>query len=238
MRLDVADRPVLSEETLCPTDGPRGITVVLLDASDGLPEIAQQEVRGYLVGLSEELEPYSLLELRLLDPSVGGGRVVFSRCNPGDGSNLNELIGNPQLARRQWLEGFRQPLEDALNGFLGPAPSDTSPIMGTVQHVAIELFSNRQARELPKELVIVSDMLEHTSAYSQYPLDLSFERFKLTEAYRNFRTDLHGADVTIKYVQRRTPTGLDPVKHLEFWLEWARDNNAGLFRADRLQGVG
>ena len=121
MRLDVADRPVLSEETLCPTDGPRGITVVLLDASDGLPEIAQQEVRGYLVGLSEELEPYSLLELRLLDPSVRGGRVVFSRCNPGDGSNLNELIGNPQLARRQWLEGFRQPLEDALNGFLGPA---------------------------------------------------------------------------------------------------------------------
>ena len=41
-------RPVLDPNTLCPVDGPQGITVVLVDTSDDLPETTRREVLGEL----------------------------------------------------------------------------------------------------------------------------------------------------------------------------------------------
>src|SRR5690242_916765 len=133
--------PVLAPETLCPIDGPRSVTVVLLDATDDLPDITKRDIRTRLTDLAEALPPYGLLDMRLLDPAVPGGRVTFSKCNPGDGSNLNELIGNPELARKRWLENFHDPVEKALEGTLAPAPAQTSPIMETIQRIAIDRFS-------------------------------------------------------------------------------------------------
>jgi hypothetical protein len=233
-----SDRPVLAQDSLCPTDGPRAATVVVLDASDDLPEITRQEVQSFLTDLSEELEPYSLLELRLLDPEVNGGRIVFSKCNPGDGSNLSELVANPALAHRKWLEQFREPLEQALKGSLAPAPSQTSPIMETVQRVAVDRFTGRAASSIPKRLIVISDMLEHTAAYSHYSGDLSFKQFRQSDTYHKVRTDLHGSEVIIKYVHRLRPDDSRTLKHIEFWREWARDSNGGRFQADRLQGAG
>jgi hypothetical protein len=41
-------RPILDAQSLCPLDGPQGITVVLVDTSDDLPEATRQEVMGML----------------------------------------------------------------------------------------------------------------------------------------------------------------------------------------------
>ncbi len=40
------ERPVLDPQTLCPVDGPKGITVVLVDTSDDLPDTTRREVSG------------------------------------------------------------------------------------------------------------------------------------------------------------------------------------------------
>src|SRR5690348_13218171 len=70
-----ADRPVLDKHTLCPVNGgPRSITVVLLDTSDQWPEVTRAEVRKRLETAARQVPHYGLLELRLLDPDVAGGR--------------------------------------------------------------------------------------------------------------------------------------------------------------------
>src|SRR5690349_3201593 len=74
--------PVLDRSSLCPVDGPRSVSVVLLDSTDDIPEIAKREVKTSLVDMAETLPTYGLLELRLLDPKVAGGRSIFARCNP------------------------------------------------------------------------------------------------------------------------------------------------------------
>jgi hypothetical protein len=230
--------PVLDPTSLCPQDGPRSLTIVLLDSTDEIPDIAKREVRTLLIDMAETLPTYGLLEIRLLDPGVAGGRTIFARCNPGDGSGLSEYTANPRLAKKRWMDGFRTPLDDALESGFRPAPGKTSPIMATVQRIAIDRFTGRAAEEVPKSLIIISDMLEHESDYSQYSGDLSYARFKASRAYKRVQTDLHKADVTIYYIQRQSQKPISTVDHIRFWNEWIRDNNGRFKEASKLQGMG
>ena len=234
----VARPPTLDKTTLCPVDGPRSVAVVLLDSTDEIPDIAKREIRTTLVDMAETLSPYELLEIRLLDAKLPGGRSIFSKCNPGDGSGLSEYTANPRLARQRWLEGFRTPLDEALATGFKPLPGKTSPIMETIQRIAVERFTGRAAEEIPKSLVVISDMLQHGPDYSQYTGDLSFDRYKASGEYKKAQTDLHGADVLIYYIQRKTGKPINSADHIRFWAEWIHDNNGRLKQANKLQGVG
>jgi hypothetical protein len=230
--------PSLARESLCPLEGPGSITVVLLDSTDDIPDIAKREIRSILVDMAETLPTYGLLDMRLLDPGVPGGRMLFSRCSPGDGSGLSEYTANPRLAKKRWLEEFRGPLDQALDVGFRPAPGKTSPIIETVQRIAIDRFTGRAVEATPKSLVLVSDMLEHERDYSQYGGDLSYSRYKASRAYRRLQTDLHGAEVTIYYVQRSTARPISSADHIRFWAEWVHDNNGRFKQASKLQGEG
>src|SRR5579863_2307146 len=139
----VSRPPKLDQVSLCPVDGPRSEAVVLLDSSDEIPDIAKREIRTALVDRAETLADYELLEIRLLDPKTPGGKMIFSKCNPGDGADLSEYTANPRLARQRWLDGFRQPLDAALDAGFRPLPGKTSPIMATIQQIAVERFTGR-----------------------------------------------------------------------------------------------
>jgi hypothetical protein len=234
----VARPPTLDRETLCPVSGPQSVTVVLLDSTDEIPDIAKREIRTLLIDTAETLPTYELLEIRLLDPKLVEGHLIFSKCNPGDGSGLSEYTANPRLAKQRWLEAFRTPLDDALETGFRPAPGKTSPIMETIQRIAVERFTGRNVESIPKSLIVISDMLEHEPDYSQYTGDLSYGRFKASTAYKKVRTDLHGADVVIYYIQRATERPINSVDHIRFWAEWIRDNNGRFKQANKLQGMG
>ncbi len=230
--------PALDRVSLCPVDGAHAITVVLLDSTDEIPDIGKQEIRTVLLDMAETVPVYGLLELRLLDPKSPGGRQIFAKCNPGDGAGLSEYTANPRLARKRWLEGFRQPLEESLDDGFRPTPGKTSPIMATVQRIAVDRFSGHTAEQMPKSLVLVSDMLENEPDYSQYGGDLSYSRYKASRAYKKLQTDLHGAEVTIYYIQRVTPKPLSSADHIRFWADWVRDNKGRFKQANKLQGEG
>jgi hypothetical protein len=211
---------------------------MLLDTSDPLPKATRDEVTKRLTDIADDLPEYALLEVRILDPAFAAGRVVFSLCNPGDGRGLNEFTGNPSLAKRRWRERFREPLDRALDRGLQPQRSETSPILATLQGIAIDRFTGKAADQVPKALVTVSDMIEHGKDYSQYRGDLSYQRFKATPAYAKFRTDLNRASVEILYVQRFTTRPLDSGAHIRFWIDWIQDNGGQFSKAIKLQGAG
>ncbi|MGO9360772.1 MAG: hypothetical protein ACLP1D_24385 [Xanthobacteraceae bacterium] len=236
----VPDKPKLDPVSLCPVAGPRGITVVLVDTSDDLPEIAQREVLGILDDQITSLPAYHKLDIRVLDVARSRSRSLFAKCNPGDGNGLSEWTSNPALARARWIESFRQPASEAVKHSVVAAQANTSPIMAALQDIAVDDFSGAAAERIGKSLIIVSDMLENTRDYNQYRnlSDLSYQRFKQSQAYLKYRTDLHGARVTIEYIQRVLPTGLDTVRHIEFWKDWVTDNRGTFEIARRLQGAG
>jgi hypothetical protein len=231
--------PKLDPVSLCPVSGPQGITVVLVDTSDDLPDIAQREVLGILDDQITGLPAYHKLDIRVLDVPSGRSRSLFSKCNPGDGEGLSDWTSNPRLARMRWIDSFKQPASEAIKHSVVAAQARNSPIMGALQDIAVDEFSSAAAQQVPKTLIIVSDMIENTRDYNQYQnlADFSYQRFRQSQAYLKYRTDLHGARVTIEYVQRMLK-GIDTVRHIEFWKEWITDNRGTFELARRLQGAG
>jgi hypothetical protein len=234
-------RPVLDPQSLCPLDGPQGITVVLVDTSDDLPETTRREVLGSLDDLIATLPPFYRLDIRVLDIAGARSRSLFSKCNPGDGAGLSEWTDNPRLARLRWIENFRKPAAEAVKTSIAAAKAASSPIMAAIQDIAIDQFSSAASQNAKKTVLVISDMIEFTRDYSQYPRagDLSFQRYKQSPAYLKFRTDLHGATVIIRYVTRQTNGQplLDGVKHMEFWKAWIEDNRGAFGGVKRLQGA-
>lgn len=230
--------PALDAASLCPVKGPAGMTVVLVDTSDDLPETTKRQVLGMLDDLITGLPEYNKLDIRVLDTAASRSRSLFSKCNPGDGAGLSEWTANPTIARMQWIENFRRPAREAVTTSVAEAKATNSPIMAAIQDIAIEQFSGDQVRSIPKSLIIISDMLEYTRDYSQYPSagDLSYQRYQQSPAYLKFRTDLHGARVEIRYVQRGG-VKIDTLKHAEFWREWIVDNKGTFGSVQRLQGM-
>jgi hypothetical protein len=236
----VRQSPTLDPVSLCPTSGPEGITVVLVDTSDDLPDIAQRQVLGILDDQITGLPAYYKLDIRVLDVPAGRSRSLFSKCNPGDGNGLSEWTHNPRIARMRWIESFKAPASEAVQHSVVTAQARSSPIMGALQDIAVDEFSSSAAQSVPKALIVVSDMIENTRDYNQYQnlADLSYQRFRQSPAYLKYRTDLHGARVTIDYVQRILPKGIDTVRHIEFWKDWITDNRGTFEIARRLQGAG
>ncbi len=235
------ERPVLDPQTLCPVDGPKGITVVLVDTSDDLPDTTRREVLGQLDDMITTLPPYYKLDIRVLDIAGVRSHSLFARCNPGDGAGLSEWTDNPRIARLRWIEDFRKPASDAVKHSVSSAKATNSPIMAAIQDIAISEFSPAARENARKMLYVISDMIEYTRDYSQYPRagDLSFQRYKQSPAYLKFRTDLHGATVILRYVTRQTGSQqiVDSTKHMEFWKAWIEDNRGTFGGVKRLQGA-
>jgi hypothetical protein len=236
-----APRPVLDAQTLCPVTGPHGVTVVLVDTSDDLPETTRREVLGQLDDMITTLPPFYRLDIRVLDIAGVRSRSLFSKCNPGDGAGLSEWTDNPRIARLRWIEDFRKPAALAVKSSIAAAKATSSPIMAAIQDIAIDQFSGAASQSARKTLYIISDMIEFTHNYSQYARagDLSFARYKQSPAYLKFRTDLHGATVIIRYVTRQQngQPVLDGTKHMEFWKAWIEDNRGVFGGVKRLQGA-
>jgi hypothetical protein len=235
------ERPLLDPQSLCPVSGPQGITVVLVDTSDDLPETTRREVLGQLDDMITTLPPFYKLDIRILDIAGTRSRSLFSKCNPGDGVGLSEWTDNPRIARLRWIEDFRKPAAEAVKNSVATAQSSSSPIMAAIQDIAIGQFSNAASESAKKTLYVISDMIEFTKDYSQYPRagDLSFQRYRQSPAYLKFRTDLHGAAIIIRYVTRQSGGQplVDGTKHMEFWKAWIEDNRGVFGSVKRLQGA-
>lgn len=229
----------LDKVTLCPAEGPDGISVVLVDATDDLPEVAKRQTLQILDDQITSLPAFHKLDIRILDISKMRSRSIFAKCNPGDGSGLSEWTSNPRAARERWIENFRKPARAAVENSLSSAKAESSPIMAALQDIAVGEFSSAAAKKAQKTLIVISDMIEFTRDYSQYPRagDLSYERFRRSPAYMKFRTDLHDAELKVEYVQRASVSTQFAAAHMKFWQQWTHDNDGSKFSVRRLQGV-
>src|ERR1700730_4641015 len=80
-------RPNFDHLTNCPTDGPRSLTVVLLDATDSLDVIQRTDILEHLEEIEDKIQRYGELELFTVVPA--GDHLLnakFAACNPGHGA--------------------------------------------------------------------------------------------------------------------------------------------------------
>jgi len=229
--------PALDATTNCPIQGASALTVVLVDSSDDLPAAAKKEIEKILIDLSDQTSLYAHLEIRVLDPKLPSGRIIFSLCNPGSARNFDPLYGNPQKAEKRWKERFADPFTRAIPRALIPVTANSSPIMATIQGIALDRFTGQRVARLEKTLIVISDLIEHVPEYSQYKGEYNFQKFRESLHYRNTRTDLGSANVVLYYIDRPAMRSATTESHMQFWFSWIKDNDGARIDAKRLQGV-
>src|SRR5205823_1437091 len=125
---------------------------------------------------------------------------VIHRCNPGNGNDLNALYQNPDLARRHW-KTFSEDLNKELERVMNLAASTTSPIFEAIQATALRTFNVPAYKDVPKRLVIVSDLIQNVPGkLNQYKGTQNFSEFKHLAYFTEVRADLTGVTTSILYL--------------------------------------
>lgn len=156
-------------ETLCRTDRPPpAVTLALIDVTSALSRHERVQIEQEMRRLRESVQLHGLFKLYAL----GGGTEVqldllFEACNPGDGSTMNSLYQNPDLARAKWQTRFAEELDHRLDQALAMQDSNESPLLQSLRHLAIAELSDPAYDESDKALSVFSDLLHHDPRWLQ-----------------------------------------------------------------------
>jgi hypothetical protein len=221
------------KETLCPAKVD-SVTAVLLDATDELSSIQREDIRNRLDAVKLELPTFGRIDLYALGDSRNGmTRKLFSMCNPGTGAEADRFNQNQRLMKQKWTKDFSARLDDELGKALVGTQGAESPIMEAIKDIAVQSFGAAgSVGAANKHLIVASDMIEFTPAYSQYAAGpaLDFDRFARTPFYQRVRTDhLRGVAVEVFYVRRQTAKNVSGSKeHRMFWENFFRASGGQL----------
>ncbi|MXW00759.1 MAG: hypothetical protein F4X59_09995 [Holophagales bacterium] len=231
--------PDRDPETGCPEAGPAALTAILIDVTDQIGAISRADVLAHLdeyVAGSREDEMVLAYEAKPVGSEIGD--PLLSVCHPGDPDEASEWTENPRLIRRRLEERFEQPLDHLFAELLGRDAAPTSPLMESVQSVAVSVLGRHEYTNLPKRLILVSDLMQNTRNLSFFRQAVDYGAFAATAGGDALRTDLRGTAVEVLFVQRTAHERLDGTRGLiDFWQQWIEDQGGTLNRVVRVDGV-
>jgi hypothetical protein len=225
-------QPPTDPLTLCLKDRPpKALLVVLVDTTDPISPIQKAQVDNELQNEIDKLVQYS--EIQLYEVGPFGSELlkpiaapVCDPGNPGSEDNGPKLNSNPRLDRKRWQSRFARPLNMKMKQLLSAPSAKTSPILESIQSVSVTVFGRPEFDEVPKKLVIVSDMVQNTAGFSQYDGVIPFERFRHEPYYITVRPHLKGVEVSILYLRRRNVIHIQGRAHIDFWKDYFADAGA------------
>lgn len=221
--------------TLCPVSGPVGHVILLVDRTDPLNFTQKQAFLQYLTELAKKrIKAGELLSVFVLGEDFTAQTTpLFERCHPGDGTGKNMWTANPEKMRRVFDTQFLSPVVALVDTLQTKVPASYSPIMEMIQLVAINGFRTKNSAG-PKQLYIISDMLQNTPVYSHYQGSLDFPVLEKTPFFTRVKTDLHGVTVELAYLLTN-PTR-QTRRHAKFWEDYFNALGATLVSVRVLEG--
>lgn len=218
----------------CPKSGPKAVHAILIDRSDPVTPLQQQQVLQDIhqrIKNAKENERFDLFVaegdgVNLLTPTI-------RLCKPRQKAEANALYQNPDQIGHAFEERFLRLLDAELRKLLEPSSRTNSPILESIKAVAVASFGGLEA-EIPKRLLIVSDMIQHTNLNSHYRGETNFDDLARRPQWRALQVNLTSVEVTVLYLLRPgavRPGGrpLQDRGHQLFW-ERAIPEMGGQFR--------
>jgi hypothetical protein len=210
-------RKSLDAVTQCPAS-PESITVLLVDVTDSLTIPQRQDFINQLERLRTTIPRYGKLAIFKVDPfSDQLLNPVIERCNPGTADEVSEWTGNKELAAKRWKEGFEAPLGQAFREIMGASNALQSPILESIQSVALTQMKNQASEGKPRRLIIASDLLQNTARMSFYRDLPTPESAVASGGFRMLRTDLSGVEVELWMLQRPDSKERQPAQLRLVW---------------------
>jgi hypothetical protein len=226
--------PTLSD-SLCPDSGPVAITAVVIDVTDPASRVTQAAIRARVMAAADDLPRFGMLKLfaaganesALLQP-------LFAKCNPGAKGDVDVLTSSPKLVQKRYDEQFAAPLRKSLDGVLDVPKADASPILEGVQAVTVAAYPVN-ARKLPKRLILVSDLIQNSHAYSMYGGKLDDRAAE--RAGEAIPAQLEGVNVELLMIRREANDALQTSpEFVDFWEGWFGSAGATISHSVPLPG--
>lgn len=229
----VMNKPVFDKITMCPVNKPPAeIISILIDASDKMSPVQVASIRNEIDGYRNSLPRTGAMEVYTVGRTEKASlQPLFKACNPGSPEEFSALTESIPRATRRWRDDFISPVDSALTKALPSSEQATSPIMESLQSVAVTAFGPADRKDITKRLIIVSDMMQNSSKFSNYK-SMDYESFR-SAAGENLMTDLRGVEVQILYIRRHSKQG---AKHIEFWQSYLAEQGARLTRVFSVSG--
>jgi hypothetical protein len=185
-------------ETLCPLEGPKAVTLILIDKTDPLTPSEQARVRGLIAAEADAVQSGGRITVKLLQQREGASETALGTaadlCNPG--AEGNPLFENPRRVAARYESAFREPIEAALASIKGAGSAPASPIAR-----AIEETMGAVPEGPGLKLILVSDMMEHTPEASAYSGSLTEAALRKVIPART-RSRFKGTEVRILLLGR------------------------------------
>ncbi len=224
--------------TGCPKDGYGSVTVVLVDLTDPISPIQAAAFRNALLKIRNDVPKFGRLEIYPLAPTTTSTiEPLFFGCSPGSGKDVDSrLYGNPELADRLWKKQFADKIDSVVGELQNILPQDNSPILEGIQSVTVTAFGSPLGEAAPeKRIVLLSDMIHHTSDLSMYQGAPAFDNFKNTQYYLRIKPFLRGAKVDVFLIVRDTRRNVQQPPLYKFWLEFTTASGGFLRNWEPLQ---
>ena len=213
----------------CPEDGNYAAQIaILVDPSDSLTNVQRGSGAPRLLEAIENTAP-TMTEIRVYtvgQAGRGNTRSVFRVCKPVHPDEVSSFTGNPERAETRYDEGFLAPLEQALTVLFDEEGDSISPIVEGIQVAAVSAFQPRGA-DIPRQLLVVSDMMQNSTSLSFYRNPVDFGPLSRSPDYGTLRVDLTGVEVSVYLLARRGEAGRvqgGPLR--DFWEDYFLDQGA------------
>lgn len=228
----------IDQATNCPKDRFDSITVVLIDLTDQINPVQAAALKNALRMIRNEVPIFGRLEIYPLEPvTTSAIKPRFVGCNPGSAQDVdNPWTGNRDLADKHWLEQFANKVDQVISELESIPPQANSPILEGIQSIAVTALGSPLGRTAAdKRIVIISDMIHHTSDFSMYRGVPKFNEFKSTQYYQRIRASLREARVDVFLVVRETTLDIQQPPLYKFWVDSTAASNGFLQRWEPLQ---
>lgn len=237
-RYELQDQQVLYDpQTLCPVDSkiPKYVALVF-DKSDTYNKVQQQFLRRFFSEFKAGLIPGTRVSVYVIDNQQDKEVAPdFFVCAPRTGGAANAFYENPKRIQLRWQRQFEKPLDQAIESFMQAGQSDFSPIMEIFQTISLSAFPAK-ASVAEKQIIIISDMLQHTPEWSHYRGQMSFKALQKTSYYQRINTQLQDAEVTILYVRREGKEKIQSKRHAFFWADYIESMGGRVTLIEKIDG--
>jgi hypothetical protein len=224
------------DDHLCPPN-PTSYFAVLVDVTDPMTLPQRQDLRNKLEELKGDVPKGGKIAIfkvqaaneQLLSP-------MLEVCNPGDASDVSEMNGDPKAAQKTWSEKYEAPLNRVFQQVVVASGSDQSPILQSIQSIALTELNDRKQKDKPKRLIVISDLLQNTSGLSFYGHIPSGDEVLKSREFATARTDLRGIDVQLWMLQRPDFSTSQPRSLADLWDQLISAEGGNLISVYRVSG--
>lgn len=220
----IGTKPPETDTENCRRDGViPAHTIVLVDQSDPFEPADVDWAWQLMFDEAKALKKHGRLTIVGIDAeNPDQGASVFSRCSPGSPNQANPIFENPRFIEQDWKTKFEQLMRERTEELMLHDQAPQSPLL---EHMRGILRRADFRTEAPlRRIVIISDMYQHSDAYSMYNSGLNRELFDRAAERIEF-PDMSGVTVAIFRVDRKTK--LKGADIIAFWQDALAAHNVG-----------